>query len=195
MNIKGFMQLPKETSVKSIKNYSIDEDKVDFNCMKNVINIDDSYQTYFFAEIELTGKYCRKYIFLSNFSNITERSICIDGDLMVVAICCSVVFYDLKEDKVIKIVDIDTWAEDCVKLEKGYFIHGELTNLFFNTNFEIVWEASCADIFENTKVPDVMEIGKDYIAIFDWLGVKWFYNENGEFKTEVYKEYNMNSDS
>lgn len=179
----------KEIEVKVLRNYSIDEDCIDLNAMTDVIKIDDFYQTYFVAEIELTGKYCRKYSFLSNFSNLKERAICIDGNLMIVAICCSVLFYDLEEDKVIKIVDADTWVEDCVKLGSGYFVHGELTNFFFDKNFEIVWTDCCADIFESMKMDDVMEIGTDFVAVFDWYGVKHFYNDKGEFKTEIFDQY------
>ncbi len=181
-----------KTEVKIIRNYYIDEDKIDLNKLNGIIQVEEDLQLYFFSEIKLFGKYNKTLTLLANFANLTEKSVCIDGDLMIIAISCSVLFYDLKNDRILKTVDIDTWTDDCAKLGNGYFVHGELDNFFFNKNYEIVWTDSCGDIFENMKIEDVFEIGKDYVAVFDWFGIKHFYNQNGEFKTEKYKAYDMN---
>ncbi|MBQ8522630.1 MAG: hypothetical protein IJ458_03070 [Clostridia bacterium] len=181
----------KKTEARIMKSYNVNEDS--FNILKydNVIEVDPPYQMIFVTEIELWGEYNKRFNIIADFANMGNRSIIVDDDLLIIGATSKLVVYDLKVDKIIKNIQLDTWADDVIKLLNGYFVHGELTNFFFDKDFNLVWERGCADIFENSKVKDVVEIGKNYVAVYDWYGCKHYYNEEGEFKCTYHEEYNM----
>ncbi len=51
-------------------------------------------------------------------------------------------------------------------------------------------KAYCGDIFANIELEKSIEIFDDYIAVYNFYGVKHFYNELGEFKHEHFPELN-----
>lgn len=168
------------------------ETPLDAQTLKNAICVDDSNDSLVESNITISGKYNRKYKILAFCVWLNHDRVLIDGDLLIICLWANLLIIDLKEDKLIHNIDFDCWELFRIfKFKDGYFIYGEGENRFLNKNFELVWEKGCIDIFINPKVENELEIFDDYVTCFDWCGYKHYYDENGEFKTEHYPQFEV----
>ena len=142
-------------------------------------------------EVTISGRYNRTYTIVSEWTEITLKSILIEKDLLIIILSYSIAVIDLNQNRLLQLIKLDSSLFSIHRFKSGYFIYGELLNYFLNQKFEVVWDNGCADIFVNPKVEKELEIFSDYITVFDWCGYKHYYNENGKFKTEHYPKYEM----
>lgn len=176
-----------EIEIKILQNETLV--KLDESVLKNAIVENKPPVWYVLSQITVTGQYNRKYNVATFYREVTPENVLIDNNLLFVCLYDEIAVIDLEKDKLVNMIDIcRTELFQICKLKEGYFIHGELNNYYLDKNFNVVWELGCADIFYTNKVEKIVEVFDEYITVFDWYGVKHFYNEQGEFKTEYYPE-------
>ena len=158
--------------------------------LENAIFVDEADYGLVVSHITVSGKYNREYKILAFCVQPNDDRVLVEDELLIICLWSNLLVIDLKADKLIRNIKLDEWEMFRIfKFKDGYFIHGECENYYLNKNFDPVWEAGCIDIFVNPKVEKDLEIFDDYVTVFDWCGYKHYYNENGEFKTEHYPEY------
>lgn len=166
------------------------------NDIENVTYVERSPVVNVATKIKLSGEYVKEYTFLTFAKEISPNRVLVDKNLLVVCLCADIVVIDLNRDEIIVDKYINSYTlYEIYKLKSGYFIWGEGESIFLNDKFEIVWRETCGDIFANLILMNlnkkICEVFDDYITVFDWFGIKHFYNENGEFKNEDYPQYNV----
>ena len=165
---------------------------VDISTISNVIYIEDSPDLHIVSQITLSGQYNRVYNVVSYFITLDANRVCVDNDILLIALYEEIAIVDLRQDKIDRIMKFDNcWGiRNFCKFKSGYFIHGEGVNYFLDKNFNVLWSVSSMDIFANMRVKNDFELYEDYIAVYDWYGNKHFYNENGEFDCKYYPQFN-----
>ena len=135
--------------------------------------------------ITLRGTCERKYYFVTELSVLHEDRVLLDGDLLIVCLLSDIILIDLQADKVRKVVNVTSDPDMCAiyKFKGGYFVHGEMTNRYFDSDFNLLWGASGRDIFFCPDRKNSLEIYDDHIDVWDFLGNKYTYDELGEINS------------
>lgn len=179
-----------DVKIHIIKEYS--STPVDPSEFDDVICSETGTELHVASQIEISGKYNKTYCVLTGFVRLNDNTVLVDGDRLFICLYKEIVVVDLATDKVVKIIDFDGYQLFGIyKFKSGYFVHGEITNMFLNADTACVWEYGCIDIFVNPRLENDLEISDDYIAVYDWMGDRHYYNESGEFKTEYHPELDM----
>ncbi|MDE7329168.1 MAG: hypothetical protein K2N57_05440 [Clostridia bacterium] len=165
---------------------------VDTSTLQNVIYIENALDLHIISQITLSGQYNSVYNVVSHFIALDAHRICVDNDILLIALYEEIAIVDLKKDKIDRVIKFNNcWGiRNFCKFKSGYFVHGEGVNYFLNKNFDVLWNVSSIDIFVNMRVKNDFEIQEDYIAVYDWYGNKHYYNENGEFDCTYYPQLN-----
>ena len=162
------------------------EDKSECPPLDNLIFAEDRNYMCTVSQICLSGKYNRTYNVITDFHMLSEDTVILDGNLLIICLFNELVVYDIVQNKLHYHVEFDRYQLFSVfKFKSGYFIWGECENRFLNKNFEVVWECSGADIFYNCDVENILEVTDEYVSVYDWLGNKYYYNEKGEININL----------
>ena len=152
------------------------------SALEGAIYVDNKDYALRESRITVSGKYNREYKVVAFCVPLCAERVIVDGDYLIICLWSNVLVIDLKADKLIKNIHFDGYEIFRIfKFKDGYFIHGECYNRYLNKDFDLVWENSAADIFANPDVKEALEIFEDYVTVYDWDGIKHFYNEKGEF--------------
>ena len=106
---------------------------VDLSTLDNVIFADNSDELHVVSQITLSGKYNGVYNVVSFIEQLTLDTICLDEDVLLIAIAEQVAVVDLKQDKLICVLKLDYCGSlfNICKFKSGYFIHGECSDYFW----------------------------------------------------------------
>ena len=132
--------------------------------------------------ITLCGAYSRKYYFVTELSVINTERVLLDGVVLIVCLWSDIVIIDLPTDNKRKVINVTSDLDmfGIYKFKSGYFVHGEMTNRYFDSEFNMLWDAGGRDIFYCPERENSIEIHEDHIDVWDFLGYKYSYNEFGE---------------
>ncbi|MDE6201622.1 MAG: hypothetical protein K2M47_07115 [Clostridiales bacterium] len=158
----------------------------------NVIFAESCDELHTVSQIVLSGKYNKTYHVLAYFVTLNDETVLIDGDRLFICTYSEIAIIDLSLDKVVKVINCDAFQLFGIyKFKSGYFVHGEMYNMFFNKSLDCVWKCGAVDIFVNPKVKSELEVHDNYITVYDWTGCCHYYNETGEFGIEYHSEYDI----
>lgn len=163
---------------------------VDPSTVDDLIFAENSRKLNSISQIMLTGKFNRTYSVITNHFVLNKHTVLIDNDFLIFCTFSELVVVDLTQNKVIKSVDFNrSQLFEIVKFKSGYIIHGEEEIRFIDSNFDVVWECGCVDIFVNIRTENDFEVFDDHAIAIDWYGYKHYYNESGEYKREYCPQY------
>ena len=170
-------------------NKDIEEDII-----KKALVVENSVCLCAATMLKLSGKHEKEYIIVTELDCLYDKKIIINENILIICLTYELAVVDLNTDLVKKQMDINACSLFGVyKFKNGYFIHGEIENIYLNEDFDIVWTESCGNIFFNCKIDNDLEIFDNYITSYDWDGYKHYYNEHGEYKTQYFPELDCDS--
>ncbi|MPM39628.1 hypothetical protein SDC9_86262 [bioreactor metagenome] len=180
----------------SDKIYSITIDKVDYplrsqesytyNYVYNPRNYKkDNFHSAFLISIETANnKSCIELI--GSFYSNPDRCAILEDSKLIVLMDDVLVEFDLETLLALKYKTIgDETYFSLYPITDGYLIHGELSILRLDRNFEQTWSFYGSDIWvvqDGTR--ESFQIIDDQIVLEDWNGVKYILNMDGKFVVE-----------
>ncbi len=157
------------------------KDRVATEATYKAIYVENAHSDVVYC-ITLCGAYERKYYFVAELSLIYKERVLLDGDMLIICLRSDIVIIDLPTDKLRKAINVtsDLDMYGIYKFKEGYFVHGEMTNRYFDGGFDLLWEESGRDIFFCPDRENSIEIHEDHIDVWDFLGNKYTYDELGD---------------
>lgn len=181
----------------SSQRYQISIDKIygplkseDLNLFDYVFDpkdhITDEFHSAFSIKIESTKKTLTVGLIGSFFANNDQCAV-LDGSILTVLMDNEIFVLDIESISLIRHTSIGDEPYFAIyPIENGFIIHGELTILRLNKDFDQVWQFSGSDIFATPDVDkETFAISNDKIFLEDWNGYKFILDLDGNLLQET----------
>lgn len=134
----------------------------------------------------ICGKVCVALI--GSFYADAEHCAVLDGSLLTVLMDDEIVCFDLSDISIMKHKSIGNETYFSIyPIIDGYLVHGELSILRLDKDFQQVWNFSGSDIW---VIQDgnqaAFRIENDQIFLEDWNGIKYTLNMDGKLLWDTY---------
>jgi len=181
----------------SSQRYQISIDKIygplkseDLNSFDYVFDpkdhITDEFHSVFLIKIESTKKALTVGL-IGSFFCINDQCAVLDGSILTVLMDDEIFVLDIESISLIRHTSIGDEPYFAIyPIENGFIIHGELTILRLNKDFDQVWQFSGSDIFvTQNNGEESFAIADDRIYLEDWNGYKFILDLDGKLLQET----------
>lgn len=127
---------------------------------------------------------------IGSFYADAEHCAVLDGSLLTILMDDEIVRFDLSDMSIVKHKSIgDETYFSIYSIIDGYLVHGELSILRLDKDFQQVWSFSGSDIWviqEGNRA--AFRIENDQIFLEDWNGIKYALNMEGKLLWDTYSK-------
>lgn len=127
---------------------------------------------------------------IGSFYADAERCAVLEGSLLTVLMDDEIVLFDLLDMSIVKHKSIgDETYFSIYPIIEGYLVHGELSILRLDKDFQRVWSFYGSDIwviYDGNRAAFCIE--NDQILLEDWNGVKYALNMDGKLLWDTYNK-------